>query len=141
MTIKELVTKYNLTQNDCWELSRGGKKIWIITHNACEKIAALEKIEIEKIDVLNSEYNFVRFLIHAKLNDRKILTIGEALLNEGKLFKKGDKNIFIGNCESQYIGCMAEKRGIDRAVLKLVNAYEYDIYSETESDEFKRGKQ
>lgn len=138
MNIKELVTKYNLTQNDCWELSRGNKKIWIITHNACEKIAALENIQIENIQVLNSDYSFARFLITAKLNDKTIITIGEALLNEGKFFKKGDKNIFIGNCESQYIGCMAEKRGIDRAILKLVNAYEYDIYSETESDEFKK---
>ena len=33
---------------------------------------------------------------------------------------------------------MAEKRGIDRAVLKLINAYEYGIYSDVEADDFKQ---
>ena len=33
---------------------------------------------------------------------------------------------------------MAEKRGIDRCVLKLINAYEYGIKSEEEADDFKQ---
>ena len=33
---------------------------------------------------------------------------------------------------------MAEKRGVDRCVLKLINAYEYGIYSDVESDDFKK---
>ena len=35
---------------------------------------------------------------------------------------------------------MAEKRGIDRCVLKLINAYEYGVYSEVEADNFKKDK-
>jgi hypothetical protein len=35
---------------------------------------------------------------------------------------------------------MAEKRGIDRCVLKLINAYQYDISSEVEADDFSDGK-
>ena len=42
------------------------------------------------------------------------------------------------NCTSRYLGCMAEKRGRDRCVLKLINAYEYGMYSEEESDDFKK---
>ena len=43
-----------------------------------------------------------------------------------------------GNCKSNYIGCMAEKRGVDRSILKLIDAYQYGVYSETESDSFQR---
>ncbi len=54
---------------------------------------------------------------------REISSIGEA-----------DKS----NCTSKYYGCMAEKRGIDRCVLKLIDAYEYGISSEVEADDFKK---
>ena len=33
---------------------------------------------------------------------------------------------------------MAEKRGIDRCVLKLVNAYQWGVYSEVEAEDFER---
>ena len=33
---------------------------------------------------------------------------------------------------------MAEKRGRDRCVLKLIKAYEWGIYSEEEADDFKK---
>ena len=35
---------------------------------------------------------------------------------------------------------MAEKRGKDRAILKLIKAYEYGISSEEEADDFKESK-
>ena len=35
---------------------------------------------------------------------------------------------------------MAEKRCIDRCILKLINAYEYGIYSDSEADSFKKPK-
>ena len=33
---------------------------------------------------------------------------------------------------------MAEKRGVDRCILKLINAYEYGVYSDSEADNFKK---
>jgi hypothetical protein len=33
---------------------------------------------------------------------------------------------------------MAEKRLKDRLILKLINAYEYGIYSDSEADNFKK---
>ena len=45
-----------------------------------------------------------------------------------------------GNCKISFFGAMAEKRGIDRAVLKLINAYEYGMYSEVEAEDFKKEK-
>ena len=123
MRIKELAKKYNLGKNDFWELKRGQKSMWIITHDAIEKIAIIEKIELTKFEVLNTEVDFARFLITMQNGDKTIVSVGEASTK---------------NCTSNYYGCMAEKRGIDRCVLKLINAYEYGIYSDVEADAFKQ---
>jgi len=123
MRIKELAKKYNLGKNDFWELKRGSKSMWIITHDAIEKIAIIENIELTNFEVLNTEVDFARFLITMQKGDKSIVSVGEASTK---------------NCTSNYYGCMAEKRGIDRCVLKLINAYEYGIYSDVEADAFKQ---
>jgi hypothetical protein len=127
MTIKDLTSKYNLTQDDFWELPTKKGGCWIISHDACEKIMHMEKIELIDIQVINSERDFARFIISMSIQidgrTKSIKTIGEA-----------DKS----NSHNQYYGCMAEKRGIDRAVLKLINAYQYGVYSEIESGEFSK---
>ena len=125
MRIKELAKKYNLGKDDFWELKRGQRSMWIITHDAIEKIAIIENIELTKFEVLNSDVDFARFLITMQKDDRTIISVGEASTK---------------NCTSNYYGCMAEKRGIDRCVLKLINAYEYGIYSDVEADAFKQAK-
>ena len=48
---------------------------------------------------------------------------------------RSDDNTF-----SETILDSTEKRGVDRCVLKLINAYEYGIYSDSESDDFKKPK-
>lgn len=121
MNIKDLANKYKLEKDDFWHHQQSGQ--WIITHNAVEKIAHIENVELVNIQVLNSEVDLVRFLITMKLGEKEIKTIGEA-----------DRK----NCFSQYLGAMAEKRGVDRAVLKLINAYEYGISSEIEAEDFKK---
>ena len=125
MRIKELAKKYNLGKDDFWEFKRGQKSMWIITHDAIEKIAIIENIELTKFEVLNSEVDFARFLITMKKGDRTIISVGEASTK---------------NCTSNYYGALAEKRGIDRCVLKLIKAYEYGIYSDVEADAFKQAK-
>ena len=123
MQIKDLAEKYELSKEpdvDFWKHQQSGQ--WILTHNAVEKIAIMEKIEIKDIKILNSEEDLVRMLITMR-NDKakEVTTIGEA-----------DRK----NCRSQYLGCVAEKRGIDRCVLKLISAYQYGISSEVEADDF-----
>jgi len=122
MNIKQLVDKYKLTKNDVWDCHGN----WIVSHDAIEKIAVIEGIEVANIQVLNSERDFVRLLVTATKDKKKVMTIGEA---DSK------------NCKNIYYGCMAEKRGIDRAVLKLIEAYQYGIYSDTEADSFKKNKE
>ena len=131
---RELAEKYKLSKQegvDFWFHKQSQQ--WILTHDACEKIAVIENIHIAKEGVkpLNSSDTLVRFLITmVKVNkegqvERQITSVGEA-----------DKS----NCTSKYLGCMAEKRGIDRCVLKLINAYEWGVASETEADDFTDGK-
>ena len=125
MTIKDIQKKYELSKDDFWHHQQSGQ--WILTHDAVEKIANIENIKVFDIKVLNSEVDLVRFLVTMVKQGRtsktttRLTTIGEA-----------DRK----NCHSQYLGCMAEKRGIDRCVLKLINAYQYGISSEVEAEDF-----
>ncbi len=127
MTIKELAKKYKLTQEDYWQHKQSGK--WILKHSAVEKIMTIEEIHIVDWFTENSEMDLVRYKFRMGMRDdmtstkRFVESIGEA-----------DRK----NCMSQYLGCMAEKRGIDRCVLKLINAYQYDISSEVEADDYKQ---
>ena len=122
MEIKDLAEKYNLDKAvDFWKHKQSGK--WIITHDACEKIASMENIILAKWETLNSERDFCRFLITMARGEKLISSIGEASKE---------------NCQSKYYGSMAEKRGVDRCILKLINAYEYAIYSDSEADAFKK---
>ena len=43
-----------------------------------------------------------------------------------------------GNTNSWYVMEMAEKRAMSRAVLKLTGFYELGVFSEDESEDFKR---
>ena len=124
MNIQDIQEKYKLSKEpnvDFWHHQQSGK--WILTHDACEKIAHQEGIVQINIETLNSEKDFARFLITMAKGDVTITEIGEA----------DDKN-----CYSGYKGCMAHKRGIDRCVLKLIHAYEYGIASEVEAEDFKK---
>ena len=124
MNIQDIQEKYELSKEpnvDFWKHKQSGQ--WILTHDACEKIAYKEGITLINIETLNSEKDFVRFLITMAKGDITITSVGEA----------DDKN-----CFSSYKGAMAEKRGIDRCILKLIHAYEYGISSEVEADDFKK---
>jgi hypothetical protein len=128
MTIQELQEKYNLEKGDFWKHQQSGQ--WIIAHDGVEKIAVIEEIQLVEWDVLNSTEDLCRFKITMQMRDaegikRRVTTIGEA-----------DRK----NCKSQYLGAMAEKRGIDRCVLKLINAYQYGVSSDVEADDFAKSR-
>ena len=128
MDIKTLGLKYNLNgEIDLWKCHNS----WILTHDAITKIATIEKIKLSKIESIYQSETSCRFLVTMVREDDdqnvvdSITSVGEA-----------DKS----NCKQNYLSCMAEKRGIDRCVLKLINAYEYGVYSEVEADDFKKNK-
>tara|TARA_R110002012_G_C11365620_1_gene581384 strand:+ start:237 stop:662 length:426 start_codon:yes stop_codon:yes gene_type:complete len=118
--IKKFKEQYKLDNNDFWDLARGGKSTWIIKHNALEKIAAQEKYTW-KLEVLNFSPDVVVKCI-AESNDRIVESLGES----------SSKNTM-----NSYPYAMAEKRAVDRCILKLLNAHAY-LYSESEADDFKQ---
>ena len=123
MNNKDIQEKYNLKLDDFWEHKQS--KSWILTHDACTKIGNQEGIELIDIIVINSDPDLVWILVTMKKGSVSITTFGEA-----------DRK----NCFNPYLAAMSEKRGIDRAILKLINAYEYGVYSEVEADAFDKKK-
>ena len=122
MNMKDLAKKYNLTEQDYWKEQRSGK--WIVTHNACQKIAHKEGITYAPPQIVNSEKDLVRMVVTGKKDDVVIWKTGEADTK---------------NCKNLYLFAMAEKRAKDRVCLSLINAYGY-IYSDVEADSFSKPK-
>ena len=112
--IKKIAKEFELTKDDFYKHQQSGK--WILLYPAIEKIASKKGILLESIQVLNSEQSFCRLLVTMTMGDLRVTSIGEA----DSVNCKGNK----------YFGCMAEKRGIGRVVLKIINASQYGIASE-----------
>jgi len=119
MERKDLAEKYKLKHEDFWECHGN----WILSHDTVTKIAHIENIKLDKIESIYQSETSCRFLITMTKEKATVTSIGEASS---------------GNCKMSYYGSMAEKRGIDRCVLKLINAYEYGVYSEVEAEDFKK---
>ncbi len=119
MTNLELQEKYKLTKDEFWEV-RPTK--WVISHAACEKIAAIEKIQFAKPEV-HSKGDTLCLLGEATKGDKTIWATGEASAANVKMAGK-------------YYWAMAEKRLKDRLTIKLIDAF--GMYSEEESEEFKQ---
>ena len=119
MNIKDLAKKYKLEHEDFWKCHDN----WILTHDACTKIGHKENISLDKIESIYQSETESKFLITMSKGETSITSVGEASKS---------------NCTSRYLSCMAEKRGRDRCVLKLIKAYEWGIYSEEEAEDFKK---
>ena len=124
MDIKDLAKTYNLDKYDFWEMKFGGKSMWIITHDATEKIADIEKIIFHLPQVFRDSNSNIAMLEEASKGDKKVWSTGESSSFNNK---------------NPYNFAMAEKRLKDRLTLKIINAYEYGIYSDVEADNFKKG--
>ena len=132
MTIADLGKKYKLVSQDkdgnaidLWKCHNN----WILTHNAVTKIAHMERIKLVKIESIYQSETSCRFLITMIKEDEEGVVIA-SVTSVGEADTRNSKN--------NYYGSMAEKRGIDRCVLKLIKAFEYGVYSEVEADDFKK---
>lgn len=135
MDIKELAKKYNLHQDDFWELSQR-KGTWIIKHDACEKIAAIEKITFAKPDV---HYGLDAICLIGEASKSHLIKTATGLKEETEtLWATGEASAVNVMGQGKYYWAMAEKRLKDRLILKLIHAYEFGIYSEEEADSFKK---
>ncbi len=123
--LTELVKDNDLnTEEDIFRMPLGGKQVAIITRTGIEKIQYNNGIEV-KFEWIRMEKDFAVVKAIAKKGDVVIETFGSALHGQG------------GNCRSNYVAEMAEKRALARAVLKLSGAYKYGVFGEDESDDFK----
>ncbi len=122
-----------------WKLDekKGGKTI--VTHKALEQISDHLGMEFEKPVIINADYKTkpttdrygnakvaddsnISMIIAGKWNDRSQWSTGEASP---------------ANSTNAYPWAIAEKRGKDRVILKLLRVHG-EVYSELESEDFKR---
>jgi len=119
--IDDFKNKYQLTGEDFWCLKHKNKEQWIIKHNAMERVAAIEKMSW-KLEVLNFAPDVViKAIVYHPLTGSTIESLGEASSDTTK---------------QSFLYAMAEKRAVDRCVLKLLNAHAY-LYTDGDADEFK----
>ena len=122
--LRELYNKYNLDKEDFFK----HQHYTIITRQGIDKIQAIEQMLVN-YEVIKCEPKFAVFKALASKNGKSIETFGSAL--KGDTYKEGNTN-------SWYVAEMAEKRAMSRAVLKLTGFYELGVFSEDESESFKR---
>ena len=105
MNIKDLAKKHNFKKDvDYWQHKQSGQ--WILKHDAITKIANAEKIHLIKIESLYQSDICVRFLVTMGL------LVDDNFVNQITSVGEADTN----SCFMPYLGCIAEKRGIDRCV-------------------------
>ena len=129
--IKKVAEKYKLKlptsqkdmSGDFWCIGKN----YIIFHDSLTKIAKIEGIVFHKpqVEILYNDNNFFG-----------VAMMGEAELDGYKIWTSADSTK--ENTMAKYYFNMAEKRLRDRQVLKLLDLYEYGLYSEEEADDFKK---
>ena len=127
--IQELQKKYSLSKDDFWNLTGS---VWIITHDAVERIAKIENVIFENPTIINSDRDYCHLFGTA------------SIIKEGKKIREdwsfGEADLKL-NVKNKYPFAMASKRLRDRLTLSLIDAYEYGIYSDTEADSFKKNNE
>ena len=124
--LKELYEKYDLVlESDFWTKKMGGKTFTIVTRSGIEKIQNQEQINVV-YDAIVFQKDFAVVKAVATKGDKRIETYSSALKGNG------------GNCFTSYVVEMAEKRAFARAVLKLTDFYQENVFGEDESDDFKQ---
>ncbi|MGU3538177.1 trna delta -isopentenylpyrophosphate transferase [Methylobacterium sp. A54F] len=118
-----------------------GGNVWrvqgtaVIYHKTLERIAAQAGIAFDPPTIIRAERDEAVILVTGRLPDGKAGTervewsLGEALINV---------NYRVSGKQAAYVYAMAEKRGKDRVILKLIELHGL-VYSEEEADEFRQG--
>ena len=116
--LKRMYVENNLIKEDVFK----HKHFVIITRSGIEKIMENKGIAIS-YEPIKMEQQFVVIKAVASLDGKTVETFGEASPR---------------NTSNSYLVAIAEKRALSRAVLKLAGYYQNGVFSEDESDDFKR---
>lgn len=119
--IADFMERYGVEADQLWPVREG---VYAIKHKALERVAIAQGIVFDPPVVLGIDLGAMSaaFIVTARMGERVEWTTGEAS-------PKNNKNA--------YFLAMAEKRGKDRATLKLLQAHG-DLYSEDELEDAKR---
>ena len=140
--IKKIAEKYKLSlpkdQND------KTKSIWcvgqsfILKHDAVIRIANHEGVEFfePKVEILKDEGRFYGVAMWGKGRLVRIAEGGEDYTKEGWTTADATRDNVKG--KGGYFFNICEKRWQDRLTLKLLDLYEYGLYSDIEADDFKK---
>jgi len=120
--IEKIRKEYDLQKDDFWKLPQGNN-VWLAKHAALEVVAAKAGIVFEEPQIIeaNGANGVAALYVRGHMGKRSIWSIGEASPK---------------NCKNAYPWAIAEKRAIDRVILKLIGLHGF-VYSEEESDDFK----
>lgn len=115
--ILDFMALHKIDSDEIWEVHGNS---WCIKHKALERAGAAAGIVWERPAMIETDSGsgVVALCVFGKMGDRTEWSIGEAA-------PKNNKNA--------YPYAMAEKRGKDRVILKLLNTHGY-LYSESEFD-------
>ena len=133
--IKAIAKKYDLNvEVDFWTIGNN----WIITHDAVTKIAEIEAIEFDepKVEIIHDTEAFYGVAMWGKGRIIRIDEDGNDFTKEVWTTADATRDNVRG--KGGYFFNMCEKRWQDRLVLKLLNLYEYGLYSDVEADDFKQ---
>lgn len=117
--IEAIRKEYGLSTDDFWKLPQG-RDTWCVKHAALEIVAAKAGIAFDPPTIVEADgaAGVAAVCVTGRYKDRAIWSIGEAS-------PKNSKNA--------YPWAMAEKRAVDRVVLKLVGIHGL-VYSDAEMD-------
>ena len=119
--LKKLLEEYDEAEKDSiWLHKRGSTSVWIAKHAACERMATKAGITFEEPRLLfcNNEGTSIALLYTGR--DRK----GNEVMSFGEASPANNKNNFPWS--------IAEKRGKDRVILKLLGMHGM-VHSEDEA--------
>ena len=119
--VSAFMATYGVDHDEVWEVRAGGS--WAIKHSALERVAAQAgiKFDIPQFAEKDSANKIAALLIVGHMGDRTEWSIGEASPFNNK---------------NAYCYAMAEKRGKDRVILKLLSAHGTGaLYSSEEIEE------
>lgn len=122
--IMDFMEAHGVESDEIWEVHGNS---WVIKHKALERVAAEKGIVWDRPAVIEHDAanKIAVICVFGRLGDRSEWSIGEASP---------------ANNKNSYCYAMAEKRGKDRVILKLLNTHG-TLYSEAEADEFEQPRQ
>jgi|SRR5687768_4286235 len=117
--VMDFMSKYKIDSDEVWEVHGSS---WVVKHKALERVATEKGIVWDRPAIIEHDAanKIAVICVFGSLGDRKEWSIGEASP---------------ANNKNSYCYAMAEKRGKDRVILKLLSG-SGELYSETEADEF-----